>query len=66
MEAERLADRLRAALHPLEAPPAAAPWNLMDLDGLAPDASPRPPFAMHVETRHEREKRRGARHHWLR
>lgn len=42
MEAERLADRLRAALHPLEAPPAVAPWNLVDLDGLAPITAPRP------------------------
>lgn len=42
MGPERLADRLRAALHPLEAPPASAPWNLVDLDGVVPIASPCP------------------------
>ena len=34
MQAEALAGRLRAALRPLAVPPADAPWNLDELDGL--------------------------------
>ena len=32
--------RIQAALHPLDAIPDAAGWNLQDLDGLLPDAPP--------------------------
>lgn len=42
MDAVALAEWLRGALHPLDAPPAAAPWNLADLAGLAQPAAPRP------------------------
>lgn len=42
MDAAALAEWLRGALHPLDAPPAAAPWNLTDLDGLAQPIAARP------------------------
>lgn len=42
MEAGALAERLRRALHPLDAPPPVPPWNLADLAGLTPLAEPRP------------------------
>lgn len=42
MDAVALADWLRGALHPLDAPPAGAPWNLADLAGLTQPVSPRP------------------------
>ena len=32
--------RLRAALHPLQAPPAGEPWNLFELDGLLSPGEP--------------------------
>ncbi|MEG2940651.1 MAG: CoA pyrophosphatase [Thermomonas sp.] len=40
MNADALAARLRDALHPLEAPPADAPWNLEELDGLLTPGEP--------------------------
>ena len=40
MNAGALAARLRDALHPLEAPPADAPWNLEELDGLLTPGEP--------------------------
>lgn len=40
-EAEALASRLGAALHPLDAPPE-SPWNLDDLEGLPLPAQPLP------------------------
>ena len=42
MDAVALAEWLRGALHPLDAPPSAAPWNLADLAGLAQPVAPRP------------------------
>lgn len=42
MDAIALAEWLRGALHPLDAPPSAAPWNLADLAGLAQPVAPRP------------------------
>ena len=42
MDADALVRRLRQAVHPLQAPPAAAPWNLAELDGLLSDPQPRP------------------------
>ena len=41
MQAEALASRLGAALHPLDAPPE-SPWNLDDLEGLPLPAQPLP------------------------
>jgi len=41
MQADALASRLGAALHPLDAPPD-SPWNLDDLDGLPLPAQPLP------------------------
>ena len=40
MNAEALAAQLRGALHPLEAPPAGAPWNLDELEGLLSPGEP--------------------------
>ena len=42
MDAVARAEWLRGALHPLDAPPSAAPWNLADLAGLAQPVAPRP------------------------
>ncbi len=42
MQLERLAARLQRALHPLDAPPQGAPWNLAELDGLPLPLAPRP------------------------
>nr|WP_240126504.1 CoA pyrophosphatase [Thermomonas alba] len=42
MRGERLLTRLRRALHPLDAPPQGAPWNLAELDGLPLPLAPRP------------------------
>ncbi len=42
MDAVALAEWLRGALHPLDAPPSAAAWNLADLAGLAQPVAPRP------------------------
>ncbi|TLX21504.1 CoA pyrophosphatase [Thermomonas fusca] len=42
MDAAALADWLRGALHPLDAPPAVAPWNLSDLTGLVQPRAPHP------------------------
>lgn len=39
---DALAGRLRAALHPLDAPPAIPPWNLSELDGLPLPPQPQP------------------------
>lgn len=40
MDARSLTDRLQAALHPLEAPPAGVPWNHGELEGLLPLPTP--------------------------
>ncbi|HWS77658.1 MAG TPA: CoA pyrophosphatase [Thermomonas sp.] len=37
-----LAESLRRAVHPLEAPPTGAPWNLHELEGLLSPGEPRP------------------------
>lgn len=37
-----LAESLRRATHPLDAPPAGAPWNLHELDGLLSPGEPKP------------------------
>jgi hypothetical protein len=70
MSASALADSLRRAAHPLDAPPAGEPWNLHELDGLLSPGEPRPAAVLvgivaHAETptvlltrRHE-----GLRHH---
>ena len=70
MSASALADSLRRATHPLDAPPAGLPWNLHELDGLLSPGEPRPAAVLvgivaHAETptvlltrRHE-----GLRHH---
>lgn len=42
MDARALADRLQAALHPLQVPPAGTPWNLDALEGLVPRPAPLP------------------------
>ncbi len=42
MDAAALAEWLRGALHPLDAPPVAAPWNLADLAGLVQPLAPHP------------------------
>ncbi len=42
MDAVALAEWLRGVLHPLDAPPSAAAWNLADLAGLAQPVAPRP------------------------
>lgn len=39
--AATLANSLRGAAHPLDAPPAGAPWNLHELDGLLSPGEPR-------------------------
>lgn len=70
MPASALADALRRATHPLDAPPAGVPWNLHELDGLLSPGEPRPAAVLvgivaHTDTptvlltrRHE-----GLRHH---
>jgi 8-oxo-dGTP pyrophosphatase MutT (NUDIX family) len=40
MPADRLADALRHAVHPLEMPPQDAPWNLHELEGLLSPGEP--------------------------
>lgn len=42
MDAAALAERLRGALHPLDAPPVVPPWNLAELAGLAQPVAPHP------------------------
>lgn len=41
-DADALMPRLRRALHPLDAPPTGAPWNLAELDGLPLPEAPHP------------------------
>ena len=42
MPSAALADALRRVVHPLDAPPLGAPWNLNELEGLLSDGEPKP------------------------